>query len=63
MTEAVVDLHGHQKKVMYVHWHPTAANILLSASKCFSGVLGGPEGHFVRPSVRPSVHLSVCPKY
>jgi len=32
MTEAVVDLHGHQKKVMYVHWHPTAANILLSAS-------------------------------
>jgi len=32
MTDAVVDLHGHQKKVMYVNWHPTAANILLSAS-------------------------------
>jgi len=32
MTDPVVDLHGHQKKVMYVHWHPTAANILLSAS-------------------------------
>jgi coronin-1B/1C/6 len=32
LTDPVVDLHGHQKKVMYVHWHPTAANILLSAS-------------------------------
>jgi len=32
LTEAVVDLHGHQKKVMYVNWHPTAANVLLSAS-------------------------------
>lgn len=31
LTEWLVDLHGHQRKVGYLEWHPTAENILLSA--------------------------------
>lgn len=26
-----MDLHGHQRRVGYIEWHPTAENILLSA--------------------------------
>ena len=26
-----VDLHGHQRRVDYIEWHPTAQNLLLSA--------------------------------
>ena len=26
-----VDLHGHQRRVDYIEWHPTAENLLLSA--------------------------------
>jgi len=32
LNEAVVTLEGHQKKVLLVHWHPSAANVLASAS-------------------------------
>ena len=35
LTECEVDLRGHQKKVSYLEWHPTAANILLSTSYDF----------------------------
>lgn len=31
MTESVVDLHRHQRRVGLVLWHPSAQNILLSA--------------------------------
>jgi coronin-1B/1C/6 len=31
MTESVVDLVGHQRRVGLVLWHPSAQNILLSA--------------------------------
>ena len=31
MTESVVDLHKHQRRVGIVLWHPSAQNILLSA--------------------------------
>lgn len=31
LTEWLVDLHGHTRRVGYVEWHPTAENILLSA--------------------------------
>jgi len=31
MTDAVVDLLQHQRRVMIVAWHPSAQNILLSA--------------------------------
>lgn len=30
MTEPVVELHGHQRKVQNIHWHPSANNVLLS---------------------------------
>ena len=32
MTEATGDLDGHERKVNILHWHPTADNILASAS-------------------------------
>ena len=31
LTEAVVTLQGHQRRVGIVEWHPTAENVLLSA--------------------------------
>ena len=31
LTEATVELQGHQRRVGLVKWHPTAHNILLSA--------------------------------
>ena len=50
LTEPVVDLRGHQRRVGIVEWHPTAENILFSAGfdymvgsaafgPCFSPVL------------------------
>ena len=30
LTEPVVDLMGHQRRVGIVAWHPTAQNVLLS---------------------------------
>ena len=32
LTEAVADFDGHERKVNILHWHPTADNILASAS-------------------------------
>lgn len=31
LTEAVVELHGHQRRVGFIAWHPSANNVLLSA--------------------------------
>lgn len=31
MTEAVLELYGHSRRVGLVEWHPTANNILFSA--------------------------------
>ena len=31
MTEPVADLYGHQKRVGFVQWHPTASDVLVSA--------------------------------
>ncbi|KAF1441097.1 Coronin-6, partial [Spheniscus mendiculus] len=39
VTEPVVTLEGHSKRVGIISWHPTARNVLLSAGK------GGPLGH------------------
>lgn len=36
ITEAAATLEGHQKKVTFVHFHPTANNILASASHDYS---------------------------
>lgn len=33
MSEAVVVLEGHSKRVGIISWHPTARNVLLSAGK------------------------------
>lgn len=33
MTEAVVTLEGHSKRVGILAWHPSALNILLTAGK------------------------------
>jgi len=35
LTESIVDLRGHMKKISYIEWHPTAANILLSCAADF----------------------------
>ncbi len=35
LTDWLVDLHGHQRRVAYIEWHPTAENILLSAGYDF----------------------------
>ncbi|KAF2982118.1 hypothetical protein EK904_004778, partial [Melospiza melodia maxima] len=43
ITEPVVTLEGHSKRVSIISWHPTARNVLLSAGK---GVPGRPpRGH------------------
>lgn len=43
ITEPVVTLEGHSKRVSIISWHPTARNVLLSAGK---GVPGHPpRGH------------------
>ena len=31
LTEPVVDLYAHQKRVGFIAWHPTAQNVLVSA--------------------------------
>ena len=36
LTEPVVDLMGHQRRVGIVAWHPTAQNVLLSGGECVS---------------------------
>lgn len=35
LTDWLVDLHGHSKRVNYIEWHPTAENILLSSGADF----------------------------
>jgi hypothetical protein len=34
LTEPVVDLLYHQRRVGLVLWHPTAQNVLLTAGEC-----------------------------
>ncbi|XP_056004095.1 coronin-2B-like isoform X2 [Ostrea edulis] len=43
LTEWVVDLHGHKRRVGYIEWHPTAENILLSAGFDYKCVLWNVE--------------------
>lgn len=33
LTEPVVDLYAHQKRVGFIAWHPTAQNVLVSAGE------------------------------
>jgi len=35
LTNCIVDLRGHMKKISYIEWHPTAADILLSSAADF----------------------------
>ncbi|NXX84025.1 CORO6 protein, partial [Urocolius indicus] len=39
ITEPVVTLEGHSKRVSIISWHPTARNVLLSAGKGVPGAL------------------------
>ena len=34
LTDAVVVLHGHQKRVNLIEFHPTAKDVLLSSGRC-----------------------------
>lgn len=43
LTEWLVDLQGHSKRVSYIEWHPTAANILLSSGADFKCLLWNVE--------------------
>ena len=36
ITESVVDLHGHTKKVNLLRFHPTASNVLASTSSDYT---------------------------
>lgn len=40
MTEAIVILEGHSKRVGILAWHPTAFNILLTAGNVTRRLLG-----------------------
>lgn len=31
LTDWIVELQGHKRRVAYIEWHPTAENILFSA--------------------------------
>lgn len=31
LTDWLIDLHGHKRRVGYIEWHPTAENVLVSA--------------------------------
>lgn len=47
MTEALLELHGHSRRVGLVEWHPTTNNILFSAGydyKVCSGQAAGWRG-------------------
>ena len=35
LTDWIADLRGHMKKISYIEWHPTAANVLLSSAADF----------------------------
>ena len=39
LTEPVADLCGHQRRVHYIEWHPSALNLLLSAGAKISFTL------------------------
>ena len=39
LTEPIVSLAGHQRRVSLIRWHPTAQNILLSVGKHFPLIL------------------------
>nr|XP_022307279.1 coronin-2B-like isoform X2 [Crassostrea virginica] len=43
LSEWIVDLHGHKRRVGYIEWHPTAENILLSAGFDYKCVLWNVE--------------------
>lgn len=55
LTEPVVVLEGHSKRVGIVTWHPTARNVLLSAGTGggHGGERGGDNGARVTPAVSP----------
>jgi hypothetical protein len=66
LTEPVVILEGHSKRVGIVAWHPTARNVLLSAgrspeaalpSPCDGGMGGTPLEH--RGAMADSKHLGL----
>lgn len=42
MTEALLELHGHSRRVGLVEWHPTTNNILFSAGYDYK--VGSPAG-------------------
>lgn len=64
ITEPVVTLEGHSKRVGIISWHPTARNVLLSAGKAPAPRSPGAAGcgHGVTASVCLSIHLSMCPR-
>lgn len=45
MTEALLELHGHSRRVGLVEWHPTTNNILFSAGYDYKVHTPGPTGH------------------
>lgn len=49
LTDWLIDLHGHKRRVGYIEWHPTAENILVSAG--FDHLVGNNFKHFILKSI------------
>lgn len=45
LTEPLVELPGHERRVGQVLWHPSANNVLLSVGRCFAGLALFFPGH------------------
>lgn len=48
MTEALLELHGHSRRVGLVEWHPTTNNILFSAGYDYK--VGSPWAQWPEPA-------------
>ncbi len=47
MTEAIVTLEGHSKRVGILAWHPSAFNILLTAGNVIYHIIGCKEAPWI----------------
>ena len=56
LTNWTAELVGHSKKVSYIEWHPTAADILLSAAADLQVVIL-PTGRYI---ILPAGHYITC---
>lgn len=56
LTEPIVDLVYHQRRVGIIEWHPTASNVLASSGKWVGYLINSP-----RPHPESSFHSGLSP--